>query len=333
MVKLDIQVIHKITTRWCDVILASVEKRNQLEKLAKVYESQSGRYIRPICLIQVERTGSNQIGSGYIHAEDVKSFLINECNINPDEVAIKSSEKDDIEGIDLLSRDCSIRYIITKQALQEGWDCSFAYILTVLADSRSKTNITQLVGRILRQPYAQKTTIKELDQSYVFCYTPNAKAILDNIKRGLENEGLGDVADRVDTWEAHFNDVAKGKEPSSLKKNIYRPGQGKKESDNCVRIDWTRISLDSMENLTLPELETTEHELLRQMTIGSAIDLVFLTRNIMQVVPNPWIAYQISEKAISILKRKYSEEDIAANLVFILNELVKLLEEQRNTQI
>ena len=54
------------------------------------------------------------------------------CNISGEQIAIKTSEKDDIEGIDLLDKDCQIRYIITKQALQEGWDCSFAYILTIL---------------------------------------------------------------------------------------------------------------------------------------------------------------------------------------------------------
>jgi type III restriction enzyme len=73
---------------------------------------------------------------------------------------LRVSEKDDIEGIDLFANDCDIRYIITKQALQEGWDCSFAYVLTVLTNPSSATGITQLVGRILRQPFARKTKIK-----------------------------------------------------------------------------------------------------------------------------------------------------------------------------
>lgn len=82
--------------------------------------------------------------------------------------------EDDIEGIDLLSRDCGIRYIITKQALQEGWDCAFAYILTVLTNPGSQLSITQLVGRILRQYKARKTKVKDLDESYVFL--PQAKS-------------------------------------------------------------------------------------------------------------------------------------------------------------
>ena len=66
------------------------------------------------------------------------------------------AKKDDIEGIDLFAQDCEIRYIITKQAFKEGWDCSFAYVLTVLTNPSSATGITQLVGRILRQPFARK---------------------------------------------------------------------------------------------------------------------------------------------------------------------------------
>lgn len=67
----------------------------------------------------------------YIHAEDAKNFLMKDCGISPDAIAIKSSEIDDLEGIDLFSPECPICYIITKQALQEGWDCSFAYVLTI----------------------------------------------------------------------------------------------------------------------------------------------------------------------------------------------------------
>src|SRR5665213_225621 len=159
MIKLDIHLTNKTSLDWKDTMLASFEKQNQLEKLAKEYEENTGEYIRPICLIQVERTGKDQRGSDFIHAEDAKEYLIKQCNVPESHIAIKSSEKDDIEGIDLFSKSCEIRYIITKQALQEGWDCSFAYILTILTNPGSATGITQLVGRILRQPKAIKTCL------------------------------------------------------------------------------------------------------------------------------------------------------------------------------
>ncbi|NLE00429.1 MAG: DEAD/DEAH box helicase family protein, partial [Fibrobacter sp.] len=138
MIKLDMHIFNKSSYKWQDVLRDSLGKRLALEKIAVEYESNTGRYIRPICLIQVERTGKEQRGTKYIHAEEVREYLINQCGVTPEEVAVKSSETDDIEGIDLLSRDCPIRYIITKQALQEGWDCPFAYILTVLTNPSSQ---------------------------------------------------------------------------------------------------------------------------------------------------------------------------------------------------
>lgn len=197
MIKLDIHLTNKTSLDWENTLLASYEKRNELEKKAKEYEQNTGKYIRPICLIQVERTGKDQRDKRFIHAEDAKEYLIKKCNVPESHIAIKSSEKDDIEGIDLFSKDCEIRYIITKQALQEGWDCSFAYVLTVLTNPSSATGITQLVGRILRQPFAHKTQIKELDECYVYTFRQNARDLVSDIKRGLEGEGLGDIAGRI----------------------------------------------------------------------------------------------------------------------------------------
>ena len=167
----------------------SKNKRDSLEVKAIEYESNTGSYIKPICLIQVERTGKEQRGTKYIHAEDAKEYLIKQCGVPVEQIAVKSSEADDIEGIDLLSRDCQIRYIITKQALQEGWDCPFAYVLTVLTNPASSLSMTQLVGRILRQPYARKTRVIDLDESYVFCFRPRASELLENIKAALKGKG------------------------------------------------------------------------------------------------------------------------------------------------
>jgi type III restriction enzyme len=134
MIKLDLHINNKESTRWKDTMLASIKKREALEAATHKYEANTGNYIRPICLVQVERTGKDQRGGNFIHAEDVREFLVNDCGISADKVAVKSSDKDDIEGMNLFARNCAVRYIITKQALQEGWDCSFAYVLTILTN-------------------------------------------------------------------------------------------------------------------------------------------------------------------------------------------------------
>jgi type III restriction enzyme len=141
--------------------------RGSLEEKAIEFRRKTGIYIRPIALIQCEATGKDQRGKGRVHSLDVKEYLIDQ-KINPGEIAIKTATQNDIEDVDLLSQDCSIRYIITKEALREGWDCPFAYILGIIPNANSDTGITQLIGRILRQPYVKKTGITELDESYVF---------------------------------------------------------------------------------------------------------------------------------------------------------------------
>src|SRR5207244_7563003 len=129
-------------------------------------------------------------------------------------IAIKTSEKDDIEGIDLLADGCPVEWIITKSALQEGWDCPFAYVLVSLNNTGSQQSMTQLVGRVLRQPYAEKTPFPDLNESYVYCLRRRAADITREVKKALEQEGYeGNAASVIDRSEAG-GDPAKKDEPS-----------------------------------------------------------------------------------------------------------------------
>ncbi|HCE43962.1 MAG TPA: restriction endonuclease subunit R [Lentisphaeria bacterium] len=363
MIKLDIHLTNKTSLDWRDTMLASYEKRNELEKKAKEYEGNTGEYIRPICLIQAERTGKDQREKNFIHAEDVKEFLIKKCNIPEKHIAIKSSEKDDIEGIDLFAPDCDIRYIITKQALQEGWDCSFAYILTILTNPSSSTGITQLVGRILRQPFARKTKIQELDECYVYTFRQNASTLVKEIKSGLEDEGLGDIAGRLVNDEggaaAGLSRDRESKYRADFKKfegTIYLPKFVMKEKetwrdmnfevDILSKIDWEAVNIDELENISLQKkkdreqeiilgLSDEEKELLKETgrsekTGALEIDEVFLTRQITGMIPNPWICYQLGEKAVKMVLNKYDHGTVAANFVFVIEELKKILDKERN---
>ena len=162
MIKLDLHVVNTVSTNWRDTMRAAMERRDDLQEKARGYEANTNVYIRPICLVQVERTGKEQRDGKWIHSEDVREYLIGQ-GVPKDWIAVKSAEIDEMKEFEdiggLLSRDCPIRYIITKQALQEGWDCSFAYVLVILTNPHSKTALTQLVGRILRQPYGRKTHV------------------------------------------------------------------------------------------------------------------------------------------------------------------------------
>lgn len=363
MIKLDIHLTNKSSLDWKNTLLASFEKRNELEKRTSEYEQNTGDYIRPICLIQVERTGKDQRGTDFIHAEDAKEFLINKCNVPEAHIAIKSSEKDDIEGIDLFAKDCEIRYIITKQALQEGWDCSFAYILCILTNPQSATGITQLVGRILRQPNARKTKVTALDECYIYTYKPNAATLVREIKSGLESEGLGDIAGRL------VNDDGSVGELNLLERKVnYRPGfkkfEGKiylpkfviqeKDSwrdiifevDILNDIEWAKIDISGIDEIPLSTNHTKEQELTlglsreekefleetgRLETKGTLeIDESFLARQLSDIVPNPWVAFDLGKEALKIFSKKYTDEIIAANFIFIIEELKKILDKERN---
>ena len=201
MIKFDLHVINKASPDWKDTLLDSHKKLEELKEKAREHEAQTGNHIRPICLIQVERTGKGQRGQGLVHSEDVREHLTKVIGVPPEEVAVKTSEKDELKEVDdvggLMSKDCRIRYIITKQALQEGWDCAFAYVLSILTNPGSKTALTQLVGRILRQPFARKTGTKELDESYVYCFQQRGQELLAEIRRGFQGEGLGDLFSHV----------------------------------------------------------------------------------------------------------------------------------------
>lgn len=363
MIKLDLHVSNKSTLEWQDVLRETNNKRDKLEEKAIEHEANTSSYIRPISLIQVERTGKEQRGTRFIHAEDAKEYLIKQCGIPAEQIAIKSSETDDIEGIDLLSRDCPIRYIITKQALQEGWDCPFAYVLTVLTNPASSLSMTQLVGRILRQPYAKKTGIFDLDESYVYCFRPRASDLLESIKTGFEREGLGDIAGRViidrdDTGlpETIHKTIGYRDRFKKFEGKIYLPKfviqEGEYwrdinfEMDILKRVDWFSANLDYVYNLALDKKALEDNEFVlaladdKEQVIETRtaikslatwrMDKVFMTRQIIDLVPNPWIAHEICRKVTDNLINKYDEKTVGYNLAFVIEEIRKQIIRERD---
>lgn len=180
MVKIPI--VLESTTQWQSAMAEGIAKRNELEKEAKKLK---GEYIRPIALLQAQPKSKT---SNNITVDQLKEFLLN-AKITEDEIAIKTSEKNDIEGVDLFSRKCKIRYIITVSALAEGWDCSFAYVLVSVANLGAKIAVEQIIGRIIRMPEAKKKEIESLNRCYVFASARNFNESATQIISGLEHNG------------------------------------------------------------------------------------------------------------------------------------------------
>ncbi|MBI2639016.1 DEAD/DEAH box helicase family protein [Candidatus Peregrinibacteria bacterium] len=367
MIKLDLNLIEKDTIEWKSLVNYSIEHLNNLQLHAEKYKKNTGVYIRPINLIQVEATGKDQRKEGKIHADDVKEHLIATGLVREDEIAIKSSIKNDIENKDLLSSTCPIRFIITKQALQEGWDCPFAYSLTVLGGSRSKTALTQLTGRVLRQPYARKTKIKDLDESYVFCLRDSSKELIKAIRTGFEYDGMGDLMQRISSASGKFDPELGERKKQTLRKRFEKSlqdfalptfvVQDKRSPDGTrvldptldifAEIDYSKVKLENLKKVHInPESEAVERTVSIGFTREFAEDMEeflelqekrtrskfhtkirksFWVQNILEQVPNPWVAEEIISNALVLLKKHFSDEEIEKNQIFLLDELRKIL--------
>ncbi|MCC8099696.1 MAG: DEAD/DEAH box helicase family protein [Clostridiales bacterium] len=183
MVKLPV-VVYNRTTRE-SVIQDAIQLRGNIEQQAIAEEKAGGSYIRPIVLFQAQPNTGKESET----FDKIKATLIR-MGIPKEQIAVKTSKVDDLGKTDLMSRDCPIRYIITVNALKEGWDCPFAYILASLANKTSKVDVEQILGRILRQPYAKQHSSKLLNTSYVLTCSRDFHTTLENIVKGLNKAGF-----------------------------------------------------------------------------------------------------------------------------------------------
>lgn len=183
MVKLPV-VVYNRTTRQ-SVIQDAIQLRGSIEKEAIAAEEAGGKYIRPIVLFQAQPKTSDNSDT----FDKIKALLM-DMGIPEEQIAVKTSNVDDLKGRDLMSRDCPVRYIITVNALKEGWDCPFAYILASLANRTSTVDVEQILGRILRQPYAMRHASPLLNTSYVLTNSVDFHSTLEKIVAGLNKAGF-----------------------------------------------------------------------------------------------------------------------------------------------
>ena len=120
MIKLPVQVSSLGNVEWRDALAQAHEKLGELTAEAESLRANEGRYIRPIAVVRVERTGAKQRDGEHIHAEDVREHLVRNLGEAEDAVRVKSAELDEIAGEDLLSEYSQVRWIITKAALMEA---------------------------------------------------------------------------------------------------------------------------------------------------------------------------------------------------------------------
>ena len=168
------------------VVVEAIDLRNALEEAARRERAENqGPYIRPIVLFQAQPRNDDDS----VTFDTLKRNLV-EAGIPDEQIAIKTANVNELNGVDLMSEDCKIRYIITINALKEGWDCPFAYILASLANRTSSVDVEQILGRILRQPHQRNYQNKILNMSYVLTSSADFNATLEKILVGLNSSGF-----------------------------------------------------------------------------------------------------------------------------------------------
>ena len=349
MIKLPVRVTSFREAEWQYTLGQAHDELERLETEARSLEQSTGRYIRPIAVVRVERTGKDQRDGERVHAEDAREYLIQNLGAPADSVRVKSADNDELGREDLLSDFSPVRWIITKAALMEGWDCPFASLLVMLDNTRAQRAITQLVGRVMRQPHARRTEREALDQCYVYCWNTDVGAAVEQVKRGLEQEGLTGLDD--DVWSASetLKEVLVQRREPFRGRDIYLPRVLHEDGDGWCELDYERHILPLIDwgsikahdpQYSLPDSAKKETASVdvgdtqpvhygygsEELHIDKTVKLSYFTRRLTDVVPNPWQAAHIVEELLQKLHESGESEeetfDRRLYLAFALREHV-----------
>lgn len=181
MIKLPIMLTEH--NNWQEAIRDAVITRNKLALDAQKDDD----YIRPIALFQAENK------NGEVTVEVLKNHLIEQLNIEEQKIAVVTGNQRELDGINLFDATCAIEYIITIEALKEGWDCSFAYVFCSVKQVSSSKDAEQLLGRVLRMPYAKRRIIEDLNRAYAHLATQGFSRVAQQLADTLVAMGFEEM--------------------------------------------------------------------------------------------------------------------------------------------
>lgn len=286
MIKLPILLTAHST--WEATVRDAVANRKRLAQITQ----QSASPIRPLLLIQAENADKT------VNVAVLKQHLIDNENINPDTIAIATGNQRELEGVDLFAPDCKIEIILTVQALKEGWDCSYAYVFCSVANIRSTKDIEQLLGRVLRMPFATKQAIDDLNKAYAHVCSP-------------------------DFYQGAIQ----------LKEMLTTMGFEKEEADQYVNLQ--QPLLENTDDLPLfkpkPQLAFTVNEAPQTYNFSKqeleAIDIQPLADGQVKITVKSDLPLALEQKLIAALPKKEQAQAVA-----VITEYKKQLEKQKSPQ-
>ena len=195
MIKLPIYLRYR--EPWDALLGDAIRLLKELQDDADKEQAEGGKYIRPIMLLQAQPEYKDKAS---ITVDQVKKALL-QYDIPEEQIAIATGEIRELEkpeNLNVLDSKCKLRFIITVQALKEGWDCPFAYVLFSVAELSSGRAVEQILGRILRMPHTARKKRESLNSSYAFVASTKfdvaAKALKDGlVEAGFEKQEAGDL--------------------------------------------------------------------------------------------------------------------------------------------
>ncbi|TDX26250.1 DEAD/DEAH box helicase [Rhodovulum visakhapatnamense] len=181
MIKLPIMLSEHDT--WQNAVNGAIASRASLAEEAE----KDTAYIRPIVLFQAQPKNQE------VTVEVLKKHLMEVEQIPEHKIAVATGDQRELDGINLFDPKCPIEYVITVEALKEGWDCSFAYAFCSVSRIQSAVDVEQLLGRVLRMPYAKRRKAEDLNRAYAFLSEPSfgeaARSLADKlVAMGFEED-------------------------------------------------------------------------------------------------------------------------------------------------
>lgn len=285
MIKLPI--ILTVHQTWEQSIAGAIRARKGLAELAKNDSS----YIRPIMLIQAENKDKE------VTVDVIKKYLIEQENIDEYKIAIATGDQRELDGINIFDPKCPIEYVITVEALKEGWDCSFAYVFCSVASRHSTKDIEQLLGRVLRMPYAKTREQEELNKAYAF------------VSNTTWQDGVAQLKDRLVEMgfeETEIPDTIQGKLPVLL---------GGNEEKKAITLNVSEFDLKLFTPEEQTKIEVKETAIGKVVSIKDDVDITpELEEKIIQATPKQErksveVSLKVELRNRIVYERKYPSQE------------------------
>jgi len=208
---------------------------------------------------------------------------------------------------------------------------------------------------VLRQPEARTTGVADLDACYVYTFDQEVGAAIASIKKGLEEEGMGDLSEHLNVNGGHHETervvtIRRAAKFNNLK--ILLPRVLHRDNMGTYRpLDYDRDILGNLNGNTFSftkKFDADEAEMKRTVVVinmerhdgqfelaltkttekdvrDEEIDFPFMVRHLMDIVPNPWQASRIMQEVLDVVGSEIPRERLYANRLFLLQEIRRYL--------